>query len=69
MDRGKVWPRASDCLYTRHSPATHQDRAHAEDHRSDPVVEFEAPVVDGDLVRGHHRRDDPGEGADEDVRH
>ena len=57
------------CLFAPHLPATHQDGAHPEDHRSNPVVEFETPIVNGDLVWGHHRRDDPGEGADEDVSH
>ena len=50
-------------------PATHQDCAHSENHRSNSVIKFEAPVVNGDFVRSHHRRDHLGEGADEDVRH
>ena len=50
-------------------PATHQDCAHTENHRSNSVIKFKAPVVDGNFVRSHHRRDHPGEGTDEDVRH
>lgn len=51
------------------SPAAHQDCAHSQDHWSHSVVKFEAPVVDRDLVWGNYCRDDPGEGADEDVGH
>ena len=50
-------------------PATHQDCAHSENHRSNSVIKFKAPVVNGNFVRSHHSRDHLGEGTDEDVRH
>ena len=50
-------------------PAAYQDGAHPENHRGYSVIKLKAPVVNGNFVRSHHRRDHLGEGADEDVRH
>ena len=50
-------------------PATDKNSADTQDHWSYSVEQFETPIVNGDLVRSNHSRDDPGEGTDKYIGH